>query len=298
MSDKYLLAGGIPFGVKSEGLDLNNNRFICSIETLSDFSLLSSYSTNGHPVLCAGNKNPRDCFVLEQSGSWMKKSNVLSVPRQYSKSVSLNPSTWWITGGEGPLMTTEILFDSMLTIPGPNLPHAVKNHCHVKLNQSDIFLIGGQISGNEQYTKKTWTFTWNSKTWTPRANLNEERGAHACGLYQGSIVIASGGYYGPWKTRTSVELMKIEDSVWTWTMGPALEKQTHSHSMVQDDYGDIYIIGGSNGIHYDSIYKFSPEGWIKQGKLKSKRFTAGILRLPEYFVNKLCTYGPKGLLFN
>ena len=264
-----MLAGGIPFGVKSEGLDLNNQEFKCSFDKLHDFSLLGSYTSNNHPVFCGGYYNPRDCFVLEDSGSWTKKSNILSVPRRYSKLVRLDAESWWITGGEGPLSTTEILFDTLKTKPGPNLPHAVKIHCHVKLNQSDIFLIGGQISGLEQYTKKTFTYSWNTRKWTPRANLNEERGAHACGMYKESVIIASGGYFGPYKTRTSVELLKLQDSVWTWAMGPALEKQTHSHSMVEDNKGDVYIFGGSNGAHYDSIYKFSPE-WMGNTRKTSK----------------------------
>ena len=296
LSNKYLFAGGIPFGVASEGIDLDDPGFTCSFDKLGDFSLLGSYSTKRNPVFCGGYYNPRDCFLLEDSGSWTKKSNVFTSPRRYSESVMLSSSTWWITGGEGPLSTTEILFDTLETKPGPSLPHAVKNHCHVKLNQSNVFLIGGQISGPEQYTKKTFTYSWNMKKWTPQANLNEERGAHACGLFKGNIVIASGGYFGPYKTRNSVEILKLNEAVWTWTMGPALEKQTHSHSIVEDDNGDVYILGGSNGVHYNTIYKFALDSWIKQGSLESTRHHGGVLRLPQKLVDRHCQSETKGTL--
>ena len=148
-------------------------------------------------------------------------------------------------------------------------------------------MIGGQITDHIM-SNKTWTFSWTSQKWTPQPDLQDVRGSTACGLYKGSTLVVAGGIYGPYLMWETSEILEMSDND-GWKYGPKFGTWMHSMGMITDDQGDVFFLGGTNGQYsFDTIYKFSYEGWINHGKMGLQRYFFHPLRLPQLFVDTHC----------
>ena len=62
--------------------------------------------------------------------------------RKSAASVMINSEDMWVTGGEYSKSTEIIRRHTNVSVPGPQLPEVMFEHCAVKINDSHIFLAG------------------------------------------------------------------------------------------------------------------------------------------------------------
>ena len=84
---------------------------------------------------------------------------------------------WLIAGGIGSfpggldtdmLMTTEILINGQFQ-PGPDLPKPIAYHCMVTINQTHVFLTGGDYKsspGSYPYNRESYIYSTLTQNWT------------------------------------------------------------------------------------------------------------------------------------
>ena len=101
-----------------------------------------------------------------------------------------------------PTNATEFVYSGKTgSLPGPDLPYPVSEHCLAKINSTTVLLIGGN---NGQSTAVNTTLFYSTKQpdagWTYGPSLKNARALHACGSLQDStlqeyrlVVVASGG---------------------------------------------------------------------------------------------------------
>ena len=119
----------------------------------------------------------------------------------------------WIVGGQNQdnvkLNTSEFVYLNKKSVEGPTLNlEFLFGHCMVKLNDSAIFIIGGdngKITSSEGFLPTADFQTWivdptNEFKFTEGPKLNEVRYDSACGKYEDSgktkLIVAGGYRYG------------------------------------------------------------------------------------------------------
>merc|ERR1712218_504877 len=103
-------------------------------------------------------------------------------PRRDAASVVLNTTTMWVLGGRDSnrLSSTEFITLEK-AVSGPSLPHRVSDHCAVKFNESQIYVIGGIANG--QYTNDVYVFNpLDNFSYKYHSAMNYQRGIHGCAI--------------------------------------------------------------------------------------------------------------------
>jgi hypothetical protein len=236
-----------PWSNGIEVFDLEDPTNVCSQSSLlADYPLDNVESATGGLLLnkivliCGGRINNHaedDCFAITENAT--EATVKLAQPRQRAASVVINRTTLWLTGGyvgndNAGVMTNSTEFVELNgTIPGPDLPLVVQDHCLVSLNDTNILLIGGCTGG---LTKARVTFYYNIelKTWTDGPLLIIGRCLHSCALFKSHLhnhtdtVIVTGGNtegnYG-----NTAEFLNLDSNVWT----PGITL-SHNHSFYRD----------------------------------------------------------------
>jgi hypothetical protein len=231
---KVLVTTGIGVGTKKiEIMDLKDLTNVCQPSFLADYSIqevgqdttaTGGLLTNNNALICGRS----DCFSINQNG--IKKSARLSHLRSNAASVVWNSTTLWMTGGwiggsgtrTNPLISTKSTEFVQLTgtTPGPDLPLKVVYHCLVSLNDTTVFLIGGQLSDEtgSKTLKATFFFNTDHKTWTDGPSLITGRTAPSCALFKSpqhghtDTVIVTGGIGG--NPLASTEFLKLGSNNW------------------------------------------------------------------------------------
>ena len=207
-----MIVTGMPYndGRKTEIVDVENSNFACT--NLKPFPVRMYGATAGlindqTPFVCGGyddNVNSKDCYKLNDAGSWAKDQNAsLNTERHYAGfgSVVLNKNQLVLSGGDnsgGYLKTIELVTpnESSQTL-SVQLPSGFNVHCNVPWD-TETFLITG---GNDYLTgggTRTETYFVNVKTatLTNGPSLKLARRDHACAelnVLGKSYVIVSGG---------------------------------------------------------------------------------------------------------
>jgi hypothetical protein len=234
---KVLVTAGIGVGTKKiEIIDLKDPTNVCQPSFLADYPIqveqpTGGLLTNNNALLCGGgggSERHADCFSINQNG--IKKTALLSHPRANAASVVWNSTTLWMTGGwiggsgtrTNPLISTKSTEFVQLTgtTPGPDLPLKVVYHCLVSLNDTTVFLIGGQLSDEtgSKTLKATFFFNTDHKTWTDGPSLITGRMVHSCALFKSpqhghtDTVIVTGGIGGT--PLASTEFLKLGSNNW------------------------------------------------------------------------------------
>lgn len=165
------------------------------------------------------------CYSLHHGSWWLQQP--LSSNRRYA-AASLSPLGLMVTGGwdgVSRLSTTEVLSPTKGWMPGPDLPEPVYKHCQISIGSVVIIIGGHTYSGN---TAAVYALDKDRNTWTPLAEMQHRRRAHACTLLGNNIIVLGGdGAY------TSVEIYDmLEDK---WTTGPDLDrKMYYGHATVHE----------------------------------------------------------------
>ena len=130
-------------------------------------------------------------------------------------SIVHNDNTLWVTGGSngGYLASTEYV-KLTGTMPGPDLPMALRYHAMVAINNTCSMVIGGEDQ-NLVYSASTFYYDHNEGEWTTGPSLMQARKWHAAGIVTDEVtdenfVAVTGGYYS--RVLDSTEI--LQDGNW------------------------------------------------------------------------------------
>jgi hypothetical protein len=226
---KVLVTTGADGGSKKmEIMDLSDPSNVCQPSLLADYPLdevvgaSGGLLTNNNALICGGwgSEILDDCYSINPHGIKKAATARLSKPRYYAASVVWNSTTLWMTGGylagSGRTKSTEFV-QLTGTSPGPDLPLGVALHCLVSLNDTTLILIGGKLQSGT-YSKATWFYHTDHKTWTDGPSLTIGRYEHSCALFKSpqhghtDTVIVTGGWNGA--TLASTELLYLDSNSW------------------------------------------------------------------------------------
>ncbi len=144
--------------------------------------------------------------------------------------------------------TCEILTSTGWNFYNPPLPVKITSHCISQINQSVVIIIGGiqntLVSGN------TFIIDYKKKVWQPGPALLMGRRNPACGRILADKetrtfgVIVTGGFNNV--MLASVELLNSGSS--TFTSLSALPTTFYYHTLLEDPFGGVIILGGISGL--------------------------------------------------
>jgi hypothetical protein len=153
--------------------------------------------------------------------------------------------------------------------------------------------IGGKQ--NDQYSGKTFYFTFGEESWTEGPELKNKRDCHSCGKIrrnkesQEMSIIVAGGWDGS-STLSSVEI--LDEGSNEWQTGPELPFVIAESQMVEDQNGRVVLIGGySPSVDaLDTLYQLPHGGqdavWTKmEQKMKTGRYWHTAFMVPDSFVD-------------
>ena len=67
-------------------------------------------------------------------------------------------------------LTSSLIYENGAFRPGPTLPHASKDACTLRLNETHVFFAGGETDFVE-YTAQAWIMDWRDGSWTRVADM-------------------------------------------------------------------------------------------------------------------------------
>ena len=224
-----------------------------------------------------------------KDNQWQEHSN-LTNKRIWASAVSL-PGGIFLFGGLYSHTTWEWLPSGInqWQSGNTNIPEGLDQGCAVKINDTEILLIGG-----EKTYKRVLKFNTNTNQFTNLGDdvLNQGRYYHACTLYENQVLIA-GGRDSSWNTLSSTEIINLNDLTKAHTAGNLVQARSY-HGLVVvhvDNKPTVLAVGGGyyeNGWkHLDSIEKWNPttETWTMTSmKLSEPKGFFGILSLPTRFL--------------
>jgi hypothetical protein len=239
---KVLVTTGIDRGSKKmEIIDLSDPTNGCQPSSFLEYPIDKVRSASGglltnnnNALICGGKGKGTEkldhCFSINENG--LTATAKLSQARSLASSVVLNSTTLWLTGGSidgtgrtksvGRTKSTEFV-QLTGTTPGPDLPLEIIFHCLVSLNDTTVILIGGMLPDNT-YSKATFFYNTDHKTWTEGPSLITGRSSHSCALFKSpqhghtDTVIVTGGNNGGFLD--SSEFLYLDSSN-SWKSGKA-----------------------------------------------------------------------------
>ena len=203
-SKKFLVLGGNQdFRTDVEILAAYKTPSICSkpADIPDKFSkgAIGAYF-NGKVLLCGGWMAGKECNEYKLTRhQWRPVSYSLTTERSEAAGAMLQNGSWIVIGGKGldetPLFSTEI-FNNGLFAPNFLWPEAISGHCLKQLNNSHIFVAGGEGFG--AILDSIYFLNVDSSFWfSLEKRLMYKRRGHVCGIIGNgnrveNIVIAGG----------------------------------------------------------------------------------------------------------
>ena len=232
-ANRFLVVGGnlaSSSGPSTEVIDLDPSS---TCNSFGDLDIYREYSVGGllgnTPIVCGGSSSSirQSCLIFGQP-----QTITMTEPRYFAASVVLNTTTMWVMGGDDGwnyLSSTEFITLEK-AVSGPSLPYAVRSHCAVKYNESQIYVIGGEDKegvNNGQYTNDVYVFNpldnFSSKY---HSTMNYQRGRHGCAIMndgKSSVIVVGGGYGKLSSSSSSNALLDsveiLNPSLGTWIIG-------------------------------------------------------------------------------
>jgi hypothetical protein len=251
----------------------------------------------GNPILCGGYQNSarsNKCYSLENN-EWISSASMNSV-RAYAAAAQLQDGKLLVTGGSDGsayLKSAEILTEEGWENNMPSLPVTIAAHCMVTVNSTTVMVIGGW-QNNQDFSGKTFYFSFGEESWTEGPELKNKRDCHSCGKIrrdkdsQEMSIIVAGGYDGSYLS--SVEILD-EDSN-EWQAGLELPFGISYSQMIEDQNGGVVLIGGrsSSDDSLDTLFQLPHGGqdavWTKmEQKMKIARYWHTAFLVPDNSVN-------------
>ena len=211
---------------------------------------------------------------------------IFSGVRRYASAVSMpegvyifggyqvSYSTWeWLPSGTNQWQSGNTIIQSGFSMG-----------CAVKINDTDILLIGGHST-----SKRVLKFNTITKSFTNLGDVLKQVGkyGHACTRFEDKVIVTGGTKEYPYFTDSaSTEIIHINDLTTTYFAGCLVQARSHHGLIVVhvENKPTVLAVGGSNDMNVlDSIEMWNPinETWTMTSmKLSEPRFNFGILSLP------------------
>ncbi len=231
-------------------------------ETVGTYSL-------GFPWVCGGTAN-LDCFKYDVANDqWLTGAAQLDIERRLAAGVMLSETEWWITGGDQDLDSigtdTTMIYDTEAEEVRPyvDLPERMWRHNIFRVDDTTIFLIGGDLDG------KAWFFDTESETFTEVFDERFEYFLGFAGLVEKDdgtqLIVVTGGF----QNRTLTEILDL--STMQWRQGPDFANISNGASV---PYGKTFLaVGGIDPRgEVDDIYAFEPnaEEWVELSRVMTQ----------------------------
>jgi N-acetylneuraminic acid mutarotase len=219
--------------------------------------------------------------------------------RQFAAGAQLPDGNILVTGGaithgaNGTyLKSAEMLTEDGWESKIPDLPVTIGRHCMVTVNLTTVMVIGGYQ--NDEYSGKTFYFTFGEESWTEGPELKNKREFHSCGKIkrnkgsQAMSIIVTGGFDGSYMS--SVEI--LDECSNEWQTGPELPFGLFSSEMVEGQNKGVVLIGGvsSSSVYLDTLYQLPHGGqdavWTQmEQKMKTGRYQHVAFLIPDNIVD-------------
>ena len=215
-------------GPSTEVIDLENSSLTC--ESFGELDTARKYSVGGllenTPIVCGGYPlNRQSCLIFGQS-----QSVTMTEPRYVTASIVLNTTTMWVLGGYGGsnYLSSSEFITLENAVAGPSLPYKIGNHCAVKFNESQIYVIGGFYGDWSDRSHYVYIFNpLDNFSYKKGPSMNYRRLNHGCAVMhdgETSVIVSAGGH-GRLSSQASssnaylnsVEILDL--SVGQWNMG-------------------------------------------------------------------------------
>ncbi len=301
---KLLICGGEITGNLSntcEAVDLESSTTSCKNPPNFPANLRSAIGGLGckeNPIICGGGQNHElsdKCYSLENN-EWVSSASMNSV--RYAAAVAqLQDGKVLVTGGcndSGYLSSVEMLTEKGWESNIPSLPVTNSYHCMVTVNSTTVLVIG-ERENDQEFSGKTFYFTFGEESWTRGPKLKFRRYDHSCGKIRRDkereemSIIVAGGWDGSFRT-SSVEILD-EGSV-EWRTGPELPFGIDKSKMVEHQNGSVLLTGGksSTDVFLDTLYQLPHGGqdakWTKiEQTLKTARSSHTAILVPDTIVD-------------
>ena len=176
-------------------------------------------------VLCGGHDNEDNVSNQIKIIGLPNYESKMTVPRMHARSIVLNKSQIWVTGGVDPNhpsngfeTSTEIISLNEPPVLGPDLPFAAYCHSMILVNPTTIYLIGGIV-----HDDKTWIIDpTNDFQIEEGPSLNFARRDHSCSKMRiegTTYLVVAGGFDQNKIIYDSVELLDTSCAKQGWKMG-------------------------------------------------------------------------------
>ena len=228
---------------------------------------------------------------------WLMENVTLDQPRRFSAAIKIHNGTmWWITGGHSnnyiPLKTTETLsISNNATIqsfsPGPDLPVAMSGHCIARVDDSRVFIAGGQTNA--------YIYDEINKNFTKLPNLNSKRERPACSavniVHDGNntttLMVVGGSNFNKPKTVYSFEIY-VNGSWMEWA-GLLAEGSSSNAGYItyEDERGLVLVAGKVDGNPNldlsDKLVRFNEKAEFHKlpAVLEHRRVDPSVINIPK-----------------
>jgi hypothetical protein len=198
----------------------------------------------------------------------------------------------WV--GSASLNSSEILTEEGWESNIPSLPVTIFGPCMVTVNSTTVMVIGG-YQNDQDFSGKTFYFTFGEHSWTEGPELKNRRPYHSCGKIrrnkdsQEMSIIVAGGSDIFFSLLSSVEILHEGSN--EWQTGPELPFGIDNSQLVEDQNGGVVLIGGSSPFgRLDTLYQLPHGGqnavWTKmEQKMKIGRGQHTAFLIPDNVVD-------------
>jgi hypothetical protein len=299
---KLLICGGNYPGIDTcEVINLASSASTCKNPPnfpAKVFFAIGGLGFKGNSIICGGQQNAarsNKCYSLENN-NWVSSASMNSI-RSSAAAAQLQDGKLLVTGGSN---GTDLNSAEMLTEEGwesniPSLPVTILGHCMITVNSTTVMAIGG-MQNDQDYSGKTFFFTFGEESWTEGPELKIKRRSHSCGKIrrnkdsQEMSIIVAGGYAGGSSRLSSVEI--LDEGSNEWQTGPELPFGISYSQMIEDQNGGVVLIGGfsSSAGTLDTLYQLPHGGqdavWTKmEQKMKIGRQDHTAIMVPDNIVD-------------
>jgi hypothetical protein len=253
-----------------------------------------------NPIICGGLQNgyfSKRCYSLENN-EWVSFVSMNS-ERYAAAAAQLQDGKLLVTGSyDGSSLSVEMLTEEGWESNIPSFPVAIQDHCMITVNLTTVMAIGLWQNG-DNYSGKTFYFTFGEENWTEGPELKYKRRAHSCGRIrrdkdsQEMSIIVAGGYVDDDGSSylSSVEILNEGSN--EWQTGPELPFGIYDSQMVKDHNGGVVLIGGVSSLSIfglDTLFQLSHGGqdavWTKmEQRLKTVRGSHTAILVPANLVD-------------
>ena len=235
------------------------------------YGMVGYFDEDGNKAIVCGGRDGRDyldtCFEYSlETDEWNEARFRMKEKRLYAASVLLNNGSFFVLGGHSSYECSEFPIEGRESM---RLAYRASQHCLCQINQTHLFMAGGDQSGTK---KLTYTLNLDSGRFDRLPDMTEDREDHLCHPIKGGReVLAIGGYF-----KSSVESFSFDLMSWR-SVNPMPRRIEHARYVVE--YKETFlIVGGLDRDSWrrdlDTLYEFVPSnyGWLERSeKLKKGR---------------------------